>query len=50
MCKHDAVQVLQLDDKIKELAKSYATAENLLIMGRGFNFANCLEGVSALWL
>eukprot|EP00041_Stephanoeca_diplocostata_P023095 m.561360 g.561360 ORF g.561360 m.561360 type:complete len:710 (+) comp22216_c0_seq1:110-2239(+) len=37
-------EVLKLDDKIKALAESYAAAENLLIMGRGFNFANCLEG------
>ncbi|XP_043526899.1 glutamine--fructose-6-phosphate aminotransferase [isomerizing] 2-like isoform X1 [Frieseomelitta varia] len=37
-------QVLQLDDKVKELAKSLFQHKSLLIMGRGYNFATCMEG------
>lgn len=36
--------VLKLDDKVQELAKSLYQQKSLLIMGRGFNFATCLEG------
>lgn len=37
-------QVLQLDEKVLELAKDLYKHKSLLIMGRGFNFATCLEG------
>ncbi|KAJ3634835.1 hypothetical protein MTP99_007778 [Tenebrio molitor] len=36
--------VLQLDDKVKALAQDLYKKKSLLIMGRGFNFATCLEG------
>ncbi|XP_017797266.1 PREDICTED: glutamine--fructose-6-phosphate aminotransferase [isomerizing] 2-like isoform X2 [Habropoda laboriosa] len=37
-------KVLQLDEKVKELAKSLFQHKSLLIMGRGYNFATCMEG------
>ena len=37
-------QVLSLDDKVHELAKDLYQHRSLLIMGRGYNFATCLEG------
>lgn len=37
-------KVLQLDSKVKELAKSLFQHKSLLIMGRGYNFATCMEG------
>lgn len=37
-------QVLELDDQILELSKELYTEKSLLIMGRGFNYATCLEG------
>nr|ALL54973.1 glutamine-fructose-6-phosphate aminotransferase [Monochamus alternatus] len=37
-------QVLKLDDKVKVLAEDLYKKKSLLIMGRGFNFATCLEG------
>lgn len=37
-------EVLQLDQKVRELAKDLYLQKSLLIMGRGFNFATCLEG------
>ena len=33
-----------MDDKILEIAKSLYLEKSLLIMGRGFNYATCLEG------
>lgn len=36
--------MLKLDDKVKELAKSLFQHKSLLIMGRGYNFATCMEG------
>lgn len=36
--------VLELDDQILELSKQLYTEKSLLIMGRGFNYATCLEG------
>mmetsp|Transcript_21244 Transcript_21244/g.55444 ORF Transcript_21244/g.55444 Transcript_21244/m.55444 type:complete len:690 (+) Transcript_21244:71-2140(+) len=35
---------LKLDEDCKKLAQFYKDKENLLLMGRGYNFANCLEG------
>jgi len=37
-------QVLQLDDQVKELAKDLYQHKSLLIMGRGYNYATCMEG------
>lgn len=37
-------QVLQLDSKVLEIAKSLYEKKSLLIMGRGYNFATCMEG------
>lgn len=36
--------VLESDQKVLELAKDLYQEKSLLIMGRGFNFATCLEG------
>jgi glucosamine--fructose-6-phosphate aminotransferase (isomerizing) len=36
--------VLKVDDAIKELAKELYEQKSLLILGRGYNFATCLEG------
>jgi len=36
--------VLELDGKVQEIAKQLYEKRSLLIMGRGFNFATCLEG------
>ena len=37
-------EVLKVDDKIKALAKELYEQKSLLILGRGYNFATCLEG------
>ena len=37
-------QVLKLDEKVLNIAKELYNKKSLLIMGRGFNFATCLEG------
>ena len=37
-------KVLDMDDKIIEIAKNLYNEKSLLIMGRGFNYATCLEG------
>ncbi|XP_075147859.1 glutamine--fructose-6-phosphate aminotransferase [isomerizing] 2-like [Haematobia irritans] len=37
-------KVLELDSKIRDLAKELYMHKSLLIMGRGYNFATCLEG------
>ncbi|XP_012158558.1 glutamine--fructose-6-phosphate aminotransferase [isomerizing] 2 isoform X4 [Ceratitis capitata] len=36
--------VLRLDNQVQELAKDLFQHKSLLIMGRGYNFATCLEG------
>jgi len=36
-------EVLALESQMKELAKEYQHARSLLLMGRGFQFATCLE-------
>eukprot|EP00050_Salpingoeca_kvevrii_P001039 m.161127 g.161127 ORF g.161127 m.161127 type:complete len:690 (-) comp10283_c0_seq1:127-2196(-) len=36
--------VLKLDDQIKAIAKDLYEEKSLLVMGRGYSFANCLEG------
>ena len=37
-------KVLKLDEKVLEMAKDLYKKKSLLIMGRGYNFATCLEG------
>merc|ERR1712055_330198 len=37
-------KVLELDDKVREIAKELYQKRSLLIMGRGYNYATCLEG------
>eukprot|EP00049_Salpingoeca_infusionum_P009736 m.165251 g.165251 ORF g.165251 m.165251 type:complete len:686 (-) comp14426_c0_seq1:412-2469(-) len=37
-------RVLELDAQIKKLADELYEDKSMLIMGRGYNFANCLEG------
>ncbi|CAI4229463.1 unnamed protein product [Auanema sp. JU1783] len=37
-------QVLELDDHVLQIAKDVYQEKSFLIMGRGFNFATCLEG------
>jgi glucosamine--fructose-6-phosphate aminotransferase (isomerizing) len=37
-------QVLQLNDKVRAIAQSLVSAKSLLIMGRGYQNATCLEG------
>ncbi|XP_012938215.1 glutamine--fructose-6-phosphate aminotransferase [isomerizing] 2 isoform X4 [Aplysia californica] len=36
--------VLTMDDRILQLAKELHSEKSLLVMGRGFNYATCLEG------
>jgi glucosamine--fructose-6-phosphate aminotransferase (isomerizing) len=36
--------VLTMDDKILELARELQDEKSLLVMGRGYNYATCLEG------
>uniref|UniRef100_A0A0N4Z2R8 glutamine--fructose-6-phosphate transaminase (isomerizing) n=1 Tax=Parastrongyloides trichosuri TaxID=131310 RepID=A0A0N4Z2R8_PARTI len=36
--------ILELDSKIREIAESIYKERSLLVMGRGYNFATCLEG------
>jgi glucosamine--fructose-6-phosphate aminotransferase (isomerizing) len=45
----DRVQdLLQIDDKVKEIAAIYKDAKNCLYLGRGFNFPVALEGALKL--
>ena len=37
-------EVLDMNDAIKVLAMDFVKETSLLVMGRGYNFANCLEG------
>ena len=37
-------KVLSLDNKIKAIADELYEQRSLLVMGRGFNYATCLEG------
>ncbi|CAI5442698.1 unnamed protein product [Caenorhabditis angaria] len=37
-------EVLQLDSQVHDIAQRIYKEKSLLIMGRGFNFATCLEG------
>ena len=37
-------KVLKMEPEIKQLAEELYQKKSLLIMGRGFNYATCLEG------
>ena len=37
-------KVLELDGQIKELAKEMKDNKSILVMGRGYNYATCMEG------
>lgn len=37
-------QVLDLDSKIQEISKEVFEKKSLLVLGRGYNYATCLEG------
>ena len=37
-------EVLKLDEQTLMLAKSLYQERRLIVMGRGYNFATCLEG------
>ena len=37
-------EVLKLDEQINALAQQFAKEKSLLVMGRGYQFATCLEG------
>ena len=41
-------KILQQDDKIKDLAKTFTYARNFLYLGRGFNYPVALEGALKL--
>ena len=36
--------VLKLEDEINSLAKELYQYKSIIVMGRGFNYATCLEG------
>lgn len=42
-------QVLALDEKIKAIANELYQQRSLLVMGRGFHYATCLEGALVSW-
>ncbi|EGD83438.1 Gfpt1 protein [Salpingoeca rosetta] len=37
-------KTLDLSESIKEMVQKYMTSKNMLLLGRGYAFANCLEG------
>ena len=37
-------EVLELDNIIQEMAKTIQEQKSVLVMGRGYNYATCLEG------
>lgn len=37
-------KVLEMDSAIQQLAETVAVNKSLLLMGRGFQYATCLEG------
>ena len=43
-------QVLNCDKKIREYAEDLYKQSSLLMMGRGFNFATCLEGALVIFI
>lgn len=43
-------EVLACDHKIADLAKEIYQNKSMLVMGRGYNFATCLEGALVMSL
>lgn len=43
-------EVLNVNEKVHDLAKELYQQKSLLVMGRGFNFATCLEGALVCYL
>ena len=41
-------EVLELDSKVKEIAEDLCDKKSLLLIGRGYSFATCLEGMFAI--
>lgn len=37
-------EVLQIDDRVQQLAKEMYEQKSMLLMGRGYNYATCMEG------
>jgi len=37
-------EVLKVDSKVEDLARTLHSEKSLLVMGRGYNYATCLEG------
>lgn len=48
MIPKDVEKLLQIDDKVKEIASVYKDVKNCLYLGRGFNFPVALEGALKL--
>lgn len=44
VCAEMIKEVLALDDQIKSIADELYEQKSLLVMGRGYNYATCLEG------
>lgn len=43
-CKDLIKEVLRLDNEIQKLAEELFQEKSVLIMGRGYHYATCLEG------
>ena len=43
-------EVLELDSKVKEIAEDLCDKKSLLLIGRGYSFATCLEGMFFIFL
>ena len=50
MCTDIIKEVLKLDEQIQALAQELYKQKSILIMGRGFQFATCLEGALVSYL
>jgi len=44
MCAEQIKEVLKSDDQIRSLAEALYQQKSILVMGRGYNYATCLEG------
>jgi len=44
VCTEQIKEVLKLDDQIRNLAEALYQQKSILVMGRGYNYATCLEG------
>jgi len=43
-CLDQIKEVLKLEDQVHQLALGLQDQKSLLVMGRGYNYATCLEG------